>query len=75
MSKGVHRVTPNSKAGRQFYRIGKEVPNTLSPEVKAWNDAVDAKKKAKKRNCGKPGCEGLDCTQYDPTRNILCPKS
>lgn len=40
-------ITPDSKAGRSLRRIGKSLPDTLTPEQKAWNAEVDAKKARK----------------------------
>lgn len=44
MSKGVHRVTPNSKTGRSMIKIAKTVENTASKEVVSWNEAVEKRK-------------------------------
>ena len=51
-SKGIHRSTANSKAGRQMICIGKEIPNTLTKEQRDWNAAVEAKRIAKKAKNG-----------------------
>ena len=48
-TKGIHRVTPNSKAGRRMINIAKERNPYLgmTKEQADWNKAVDAKKAAK----------------------------
>jgi hypothetical protein len=46
---GVHRVTPNSEAGRRMITIAQpKNPTPLTKEQRDWNAAVDAKKAAKK---------------------------
>lgn len=49
MSKrGVHRVIPGSESGRRMIRVGVDYdPAKVSPEVRAWNAAIEAKKKSK----------------------------
>lgn len=46
---GTPRVPSGSKQARSLIRIGR-VTNPLPPEVQAWNDAVEAKRQAKKAN-------------------------
>lgn len=48
MTKGVRHVTANSKAGRQFYNIGKPVPVTaFTAEQQQWNQDLEKKQAAK----------------------------
>ncbi|CAB4180265.1 hypothetical protein UFOVP1040_39 [uncultured Caudovirales phage] len=49
MTRGVHRVTSGSKRGRQVAALTGRIERGvgLTPEQKAWNDAVEARRKAK----------------------------
>lgn len=49
MTSGIHRVTANSKAGRQMTSGGgvEHDPYRISEEIRKWNAKVDAEKKAK----------------------------
>lgn len=45
---GIHRSTPNSKAGRQMNRVGVDVDMSKIPkEIVEWNEKIEAQKKAK----------------------------
>jgi hypothetical protein len=47
--KAIHRVTANSKRGRQAIRIGQDTnPGALTPEQREWNARVEARKAEKR---------------------------
>lgn len=49
MSKGIHRVTANSRKGRSMISPGRDHnPDTLTPEQREWNRKVEEKRLAKK---------------------------
>lgn len=50
MKRGVHRVTPTSKAGRRMISIGKEFnPQDIPADIRAHNEQIDERRREKQR--------------------------
>lgn len=48
MTTKIHRVTPDSRAGRSMVRVGRDYdPSNLSAEVREWNAEVEKRKRDK----------------------------
>jgi len=47
MAKGIHRVAAGTKRARQIIAAKDVRPSEINPEIKAWNDRIEALRKAK----------------------------